>query len=120
MKNKFQSHIDNRETTPFISSEEAWFWYCLCEQLGFERAKGGESKIARPCESSDIAIAIKRLFRQGILHPEHIRVLSTYGFKQVPPHEHFGDTPRICKLWQEGLKFLGILLQQKGIVYSAS
>jgi hypothetical protein len=53
-----------------------------------------------------------------ILKAEHLKVLAKYGFAQVPPHEHFGDTPKICRLWYEGLKFLGNLLKQKGIVYA--
>ncbi len=118
MKHTYPHTTETRQTTPFISSEEAWFWYCLCEKLGFERAKGGESKIARPCESSDIFLAVKRLLQNGILKPIHIKVLSKYGFEQVPPHEHFGDTPRICQIWKEALQFLETLLRQKGIVYS--
>jgi len=118
MKTQYKTNTETRITTPFISSEEAWFWYCLCEKLGFQRAHGGESRIARPCESSDIAISVKKLFRQGILKPEHIKVLSKYGFEQVPPHPHFGDTPKICQIWDEALKFLETLLRQKGIVYN--
>ena len=85
MKNFYKSTIDTRTTTPFTSSEEAWFWYCLCEKLGFQRARSGDSRVARPCESSDIALSVKKLFRQGLLKPEHIKVLSKYGFEQVPP-----------------------------------
>lgn len=118
MKNFYKSTIDTRTTTPFTSSEEAWFWYCLCEKLGFQRARSGDSRVARPCESSDIALSVKKLFRQGLLKPEHIKVLSKYGFEQVPPHPHFGDTPRICQIWKEALQFLESLLRQKGIVYS--
>ena len=118
MKNIYLSSVNTRPTTPFESSEEAWFWYCLCESLGHERSHNNSPKIARPCESSDIAIAVKRLLRSGTLHPEHLKVLAKYGYAQVPPHEHFGDTPRICRLWQEGLKFLGQLLKQKGIIYA--
>ena len=118
MRNKYLSEVDTRKATPFESSEEAWFWYCLCENLKNERAHGYEAKTIRPCESADIAIAVKRLLRNGTLRPEHLKVLAKYGYTQVPPHEHFGDTPRICRLWQEGLKFLGQLLKQKGIVYA--
>ena len=118
MKNKYLSSVDTRQTTPFSSSEEAWFWFCLCENLKHEHSRGGESKIARPCESADIAIAVKRLIKNGTLKSEHLKVLAKYGYAQIPPHEHFGDTPKICRLWYEGLKFLGNLLKQKGIVYA--
>ena len=48
MKNKYLKYTDTRECVPFETSEEAWFWCCLCEQLGHERARGGEAKTARP------------------------------------------------------------------------
>ena len=108
MRNIYQKLTDNRETIPFQSSEDAWFWYCLCEQLGFE--------VARPCESSDILIAVKRLMREGLLKPEHIQILQKYGFEQTPPHVNFGATERICRLWREAMGFLDSLLRRKGIV----
>ena len=116
MRNIYQKLSDNRKTTPFQSSEEAWFWYCLCEQLGSERGRGGESKTARPCESSDILIAVKRLFQAGVLNSAHIRILQKYGFEQAPPHVNFGATERICRLWREAMDFLDSLLRRKGIV----
>jgi len=116
MRNKYQKLIDHRQTTPFSSSEEAWFWYCLCEQLGLERAHSSDSKIARPCETSDIFLAVNNLVHQGVLHPSHIRVLQHYGFEQAPPHINFGATERICRLWQEAMTYLDSLLRRKGIV----
>ncbi len=116
MRNIYRSHINNQKATPFETSEEAWFWYCLCEKNAKQRTKGYTPKTIRPCESSDIFIAVKRLATEGLLKPEHIKILSHYGFEQVPPHPHFGDTPRICRLWQEALHFLDKILSQKGIV----
>lgn len=116
MKNKYLKYTDTRECVPFETAEEAWFWCCLCEQLGHERARGGAAKTARPCESSDIVIALKRLGREGRLKPEHIRVLRHYGLEQAPPHPNFGASHHICRLWQEGIRFLDTLLKQKGIV----
>ncbi len=116
MRNKYQTQTDNRETTPFESSEEAWFWYCLCEQLGHLRARGGDSNIARPCESSDIIIAVKKLLNKGKINPDHMRILQRYGAEQAPPHPHFGASRRICELWHEAMGFLDIILRQKGIV----
>ena len=117
MRNKNLSETDACKTTPFDSSEEAWFWYCLCESLKNERAHNYEAKIIRPCESSDIAIAVKRLLCEGTIRPEHLKVLTKYGFEQVPPHPHFGDSLKICNLWKEALSFLENLLRKKGIVY---
>ena len=116
MRNKYLKQTDNRLTTPFESSEEAWFWYCLCEQLGSQRGHGHEGKVSRPCESSDIILSVKRLFHKGLLKLEQIRVLQKYGFEQAPPHIHFGATERICRLWREAMGYLDSLLKQKGIV----
>ena len=117
MRNKYLSETDNRKNTPFDSSEEAWFWYCLCENLKNERAHGYEAKTPRPCESAYIAIAVKRLLKEGTIRPIHLKVLTKYGFEQVPPHPHFGDSLKICNLWKEALSFLESLLRKKGIVY---
>ena len=116
MRNKYLKLIDERETIPFESSEEAWFWCCLCEQLGHERGKNRGSRISRPCESSDIIIAVKRLMKQGVLKKEHIWILKKYGFEQMPPHINFGATEKICSLWREAMNFLDSLLRKKGIV----
>ncbi len=116
MRNKYLSFINTKETLPFDSAEEAWFWYCLCEQDKEYRAKKSDSRYVRPCETSDIVITVKNLFKKGILKSPHLKVLSKYGFTQVPPHPHFGDSVGICKLWQEAMNFLGLSLKQKGIV----
>ena len=116
MRNKYLKQTDNRQTTPFESSEEAWFWYCLCQRLGFERARGNGKGIARPCESSDIVIAVKKLLRMGRIRPAHLKVMTYYGQEQAPPHVNFGATERICSLWREAMDFLDSLLRQKGIV----
>ena len=65
----------------------------------------------------DIAIAVKKLLREGTIRPEHLKVLTKYGFEQVPPHPHFGDSLKICNLWKEALSFLESILRKKGIVY---
>lgn len=116
MRNKCLSSFKEKETIPFENAEEAWFWCCFCEQLEKGQRHSGDSKMARPCEASDIFIAVKRLLKEGILRPSHIKILSKYGLSQVPPHPHFGDSLKICELWKEALNFLGILLKKKGIV----
>jgi len=116
MRNKYLFIPDDTNITPFTSAEEAWFWYCLCQQLDPQQKKGGQSHIIRPCESSDIFLAIKKLARAGLLQPQHIKVLTKYGSQQTPPHPHFGDNLNICSLWQEALRFLDSLLRRKGIV----
>lgn len=107
------------ETTdyiPFENSEEAWFWCCLCESLGNERARAQGARVLRPCESADIKISLNRLMRDGRLTEHHVRVLSKYGYKQIPPHENFGQPRRECSLWREALHLLENILMLKGIV----
>ena len=117
MRNKYLSFTQEKETQPFESAEEAWFWFCRCEQIGYPRPRNNTSNVVRPCETSDIFITLKNLFKTGILKSAHIKVLTKYGFEQVPPHPHFGDSLKICKLWKEALSFLESLLRKKGIVY---
>lgn len=116
VKKEYKILIDNRTFVPFDSSEEAWLWCCLCESLSSVRARGNASRIARPCESVDIWIAVKKLFQTGQLTPNHLAVLEKYGFQQLPPHEKFGQNKRECSLWREGLNRLESLLKLKGIV----
>ena len=116
MRNKYLSFSNNVQATPFQSTEEAWFWYCLCEQQEHTHQSHDKQHLVRPCETSDIFIAVRKLLRIGTLRPSHIKVLSKYGFGQVPPHPHFGDSLKICHLWEEALSFLDVLLKKKGIV----
>ena len=116
MRNKYLSYIKEEEMTPFENAEEAWFWCCLCEQLQKGSRHRADSNVVRPCEKSDIVIAVKRLLQTGVLRPSHIKILSKYGLSQVPPHPHFGDSLKICSLWKEALDFLDVLLKKKGIV----
>lgn len=116
MRKKYLSLIREKEVCPFDSAEEAWFWYCRCEQNRDVRPCRSDSTLSRPCETSDIFIALKKLFKVGVLRSVHLKVLSHYGYAQVPPHPHFGDSPKICSLWREALDFLGISLKKKGIV----
>jgi len=116
MRKKYLSFIPDKETQPFDSAEEAWFWYCRCEQIGRPRPVYDDTPTVRPCETSDIFITLKNLWKAGILRAAHIKVLSKYGYAQTPPHPHFGDDSKICALWQEALDFLGFSLKKKGIV----
>ena len=116
MRNKYLFSVREKEAVPFDNAEEAWFWCCLCDQLEKGSRHRTTSSVARPCETSDIIIAVKKLLQEGTLRPSHVKILSKYGYSQVPPHPHFGDSRRICDLWKEALDFLGLLLKKKGIV----
>ena len=116
MRNKYLKQTDSREAVPFETTEKAWFWYCLCRQLGFERGHRQDSRTARPCETSDIFISLKRLLNRGVLRPAHVLVLQKYGERQEAPHVNFGASNRVCRLWQDAIDALDLLLRQKGIV----
>ena len=107
---------DYRETTLFESAEEAWFWFCFCESLGSERGRGSSSSIVRPCETSDISLVVKRLVREKRLGQIHLRVMSRYGLKQMPPHVNSGDSLASCRLWCEAMEVLTEVLFKKGIL----
>ena len=116
MHQKSENLEISSDLTPFSSSEEAWLWCCLCEQLKNIRAKNAQAHLKRPCESADIIIALKTLQKEGKISQNHTRILTQYGLKQVPPHRNFGDSIKACFLWEEAMHFLNILLKKKGIV----
>ncbi len=105
---------DYRETQAFESAEEAWFWFCFCESLGPRRGSG--SGIVRPCETSDISLVVKRLVREKKLGQIHLKIMSRYGLKQMPPHVCAGDSLAACRLWREAMDALAVVLLQKGIL----
>lgn len=114
---------DNRPVVLFESAEEAWFWCCFCESSNKERRNGTSSEFTRPCETSDILLAVKRLVAESKLTQTHVRVLSKYGLEQTPPHPNFGDSLLMCRIWDEGIRMLSDSLRTKGIVgynYSSS
>ena len=102
----------------FDTAEEAWMWFCFCEMTpkSFKRSKNNST---RPCETSDIAIVVKRLFQQKILTQAHLKVLNLYGEKQTPPFEQMGDPKQHCQLWKQALQRVLKPLKMKGIVDAA-
>ena len=108
---------DARPVRLFENAEEAWMWFCFCESMpkSFNHDK---NQVAWPCETSDIAIVVKRLIQQKILTQDHLKVLTLYGLKQMPPYEKDGDSKRHCQLWKQALQRILKPLKMKGIVDS--
>ena len=106
---------DNRPVRLFDNAEDAWMWFCFCETTpkSFKRDK---SNVAWPCETSDIAIVVKRLLQQKILTAAHLKILELYGLKQIPPYEKDGDPKQHCQLWRQALQRILEPLKLKGIV----
>lgn len=118
MIKKSSYRADYRQSEPFLTAEEAWMWCCWCEMHKYENGSSSErSSVARPCESSDILIVLKRLVTTGQLNQAHVRVLSKFGLEQAPPHIAFGAGLEECRLWREALFVMEPVLIQKGIVY---
>ena len=110
--------IDTSPVHLFENAEEAWMWFCFCESLPKSFKRSGKTA-TWPCETSDIAIVVKRLLQQKILTQEHLKILSLYGLKQIPPYEKDGDPKRHCQLWKQALQRILKPLKMKGIVDSA-
>ncbi len=109
------ARIDEKPIRFFDTAEDAWLWFCFCEAM--PRAGGSHNAEAvRPCETSDIAIIVKRLAIMKILTQEHLKILTLYGLKQMPPIEKCGDPKKDCDLWKQALNLLLNAFRLKGIV----
>ena len=114
-----QFHTD-RETEPFMSAQELWFWFIQAQQALNDgaRFKMGAGVIARPCEPIDILRILDRLYRQRRLLMDHLLVLRHYGRRQMAPDPARLKEQRAYKLWHEALTRMEPVLVKKGIVTS--
>ena len=110
--------IDDRPIRFFESAEEVWFWFCFCESMPKSKTDG-VNYMMRPCETSDIAIIVKRLILKKELSQEHLKILSLYGLKQISPSEKYGEPIRHCILWKEAIERLSRVFLLKGIIAPA-
>jgi hypothetical protein len=108
----------DKESTPFQTAEEAWFWFIQAMQAKAEGAKiaAGLSAVTRPCEPVDILATLERLYRNRRILMDHILVLRCYGRRQLPPDPRHVKEMRADTLWKEGLRELEDALVKKGIV----
>jgi hypothetical protein len=105
-------------TQPFISAEEAWFWFIRCQKARadgarFERAMGAT---VRPCDPDDVYRAVTALHRRRILNRRHMNVLERYGLLERPPDKRCRDEERPFALWDEALDRLTTVLRGKEII----
>ena len=115
----YQKSPDNRPVSPFADAEEVWLWFCFCESSK-DRGRLAGASVSRPCETSDVAIVLKRLVQQKKILQEHLKVLSRFGLAQLPPHPQSGDSAEECRLWREALDFFDPIFRAKGIVAAES
>lgn len=118
-RNMKGSALANREEIhPFISAEEAWFWFMDCYQAREDGAKftAGKGLYKRPCEPIDILNVVSRLHRNRRLLMDHIYVLKHYGQRHMPPDRHRKNEQRARTLWEEALERIEDVLERKGVV----
>lgn len=108
------------KTTPFISAEEAWFWFMQSHEARLEGARilGGQALVARPCEPMDILKIVDRLYRQRRLMRDHVLVLRHYGRRRLAPDPVRPKEMRAHRLWAEALQRIGQVMERRGLVVS--
>lgn len=111
-------YVTMRETEPFDSVEEAWFWFIAAQGARNDGARfiAGAGLVPRPCEPIDILKTLDRLYRQRRLLRDHLLVLRHYGRRNMPPDSRRIKEARAHHLWVEALERLEAPLQKKGIV----
>jgi hypothetical protein len=107
-----------RETFPFESAEEAWFWFIQAQEARSAGARlvAGHALLPRPCEPIDILKILDRLYRPRRLLREHLLVLRHYGRRFLAPDPRRIKEVRACTLWREAIERLSVPLERKGIV----
>lgn len=112
-----KSYVDG-QTTPFVSAEEAWFWFIQAHLARSEGAKivAGLGLGCRPCEPVDVLAVVERLYRGRRLLMDHILVLRFYGRRQMSPDPQRAKEMRAYSLWQEAMERIEDVLIAKGIV----
>ena len=106
------------QTTPFVSAEEAWFWFMQANQARNDGARmsANEGRIIRPCVPDDILKILTRLHRNRQLDMNHFRVLRHYGVRMMAPDETRSNEHLAWRLWRDAMDVLGDVLIAKNVV----
>ncbi len=112
---KPQADVD---PTPFVSAEEAWFWFIQNQMARADGAKiaAGLSLTPRPCEPVDIYKVMERLYRGRRLLMDHVLVLRHYGRRFMSPDPRRAKEIKAHRLWVEALERMEESMVSKGIV----
>ena len=105
-------------TEPFLSAEEAWFWFVRCQKArddGMRFVRGMEVT-ARPCFPDDIYRALKALTARRVIGLDHVKVLKFFGYMERPPDPRCAEEELSHVLWDEAFDRLGPELKSKDIV----
>lgn len=116
--NRQKSLDSDEDSVPFVSTEEAWFWFVQAQEARSSGARivAGRGTVPRPCEPLDMMREIDRLYRQRKLIRDHLHVLVHYGKRLMAPDPERRLECRASSLWREALAFLDPVLREKGIV----
>jgi hypothetical protein len=108
---------DFPSAAPFVSAEEAWFWFIRCQKVRRDGARFSDGgTLRRPCDPDDVYIAVTALQRRGVLAHFHLAVLATFGMRGKPPDPRCRDEELAARHWEEALDRLTTPLRDKGIV----
>jgi hypothetical protein len=109
------------KTTPFISAEEAWFWFMQANLARNDgaRTSANAGRIIRPCVPDDILKILSRLHRNRQLDMNHFRVLRHYGVRMMAPDQSRSTEHLAWRLWNDALQILGDVLIAKNIVQTS-
>lgn len=117
-KKFFPIYESNKDTVPFESAQEAFFWFIAAQQAKNDGARiaAGKSVCPRPCEPTDIYNVMSRLHRMRRLDMNHFKVLRHYGERGIAPDHNRVKEMRAHKLWNEAMQRIEPILIRKKIV----
>lgn len=103
---------------PFLDAEEAWLWamHGLVARDDGARPVAGLALYPRPCEPDDLVRTVDRLHRFGRISSHHVRILSDYGRRLMPPDINAPEEELDARLWDEALDLMTTPLRHKEIV----
>lgn len=106
------------ETVPFLSAQEAWFWFVDAQEALSSGAfiRAGASATPRPCEPADIMALLTRLHKNRQLKWEQIKILHHYGIRKMAPDPYRPKEKRAYILWRQALSILEEHFIRKGII----
>ncbi len=109
--------VPRRRVVPFVSAEEAWFWFVQCQERRAEGARlDNLTNSERPCEPDDIWVVVMDLRRRGRLDAHHLWVLVRFGRRGAPPDGRAREEEIAARVWDEAIDALVTPLKAKGIV----
>lgn len=101
---------------PYDSAEHAFFCMADRQRARADGARFSPTGFERPGTGLDVQKTIERLYREGQLSVEHIKVLRHFGKLGMRPCKDVANEKRAADLWDEAMKTIETQLKKKGIV----